>query len=747
MNPLLQVKLRMSKEKNNQKPAPRNLKSKEIVTTGQIDELVFNLKSIINYYASTPKIISGILIDVEYNDIVAKSNRIKRVLKEKGKSTNDTIVGARFSDQSDDDKCHIITHYVKKETVHTLIEELGVIKQFLQEQLSGEANSTNFSAADNTIDYTGYKLNKNSIRELIIDCSKIRRFATPNVQGTAKQEQFIITFYNTEVSLHDILSKIGLDARTKRYSYYGDNTISTDNTVYDVLVNTIPYLISMVSSDISTLSLRDVVEKDMEIYDIPDPNNEPIIGVIDTVFDESVYFSKWVEYHEFLDDYEKAAYSSNRNDHGTMVSSIIVDGTRMNPWLEDGCGRFRVRHFGVTNNKISISRLVKKIADIINNNTDIHVWNLCLGTEEEVSNNFISYDGAFLDELQSKKNVIFVISGTNDNNPGKERIRIGSPADSLNSVIVNSVKRDGSPASYSRKGEVLSFFNKPDVSYYGGDYDERIKVYSSSGEQYECGTSFAAPWISRKLCYLIDVIGLPREVAKALIIDSAAGWEYKQTTYKNRDLVGFGIVPIDVNEILSSKNDEIRFTVFGASESYKTVNYSLPVPKDDGQKYPYVARATICYFPECSRTQGVDYTNRELSLKFGRVDTEGKILDINENTQDLPGKYVDERKSRKDFRKWENTKFISTLLKKNRPLKCYEDRYWGISIISKERLTNKTEKPLNYGVVITLKEIAGINRIQDFIKACTFRGWIVTEINVDNRLELYNSNQEDIVFD
>ena len=49
--------------------------------------------------------------------------------------------------------------------------------------------------------------------------------------------------------------------------------------------------------------------------------------------------------------------------------------------------------------------------------------------------------------------------------------------------------------------------------------------------------------------------------------------------------------------------------------------------------------------------------------------------------------------------------------------------------------------------MITLKEIAGINRIQDFIKACTFRGWIVTEINVDNRLELYNSNQEDIVFD
>ncbi len=31
----------------------------------------------------------------------------------------------------------------------------------------------------------------------------------------------------------------------------------------------------------------------------------------------------------------------------TAVSYIIVDGPRGNPELADGCGRFRVRHFGV----------------------------------------------------------------------------------------------------------------------------------------------------------------------------------------------------------------------------------------------------------------------------------------------------------------------------------------------------------------------------------------------------------------
>ena len=54
---------------------------------------------------------------------------------------------------------------------------------------------------------------------------------------------------------------------------------------------------------------------------------------------------------------------------------------------------------------------------------------------------------------------------------------------------------------------------------------------------------------------------------------------------------------------------------------------------------------------------------------------------------------------------------------------------------------------LNFGVVVTLKEISGVNRIQDFIKACTLRGWIVNELNVENQIEIYNNNQEEITFE
>ena len=38
------------------------------------------------------------MIDVWYNDIIAKSNRVRELLKPSKHSTNDTVVGARFSD-------------------------------------------------------------------------------------------------------------------------------------------------------------------------------------------------------------------------------------------------------------------------------------------------------------------------------------------------------------------------------------------------------------------------------------------------------------------------------------------------------------------------------------------------------------------------------------------------------------------------------------------------------------------------
>lgn len=620
MNPLLQVKLRFTGEKNTQKPGARNLRAKAETSTEKIDELIDSLRAVLRFYKDNSRITNNVMIDVWYNDIIAKSNRVRELLKPSKHSTNDTVVGARFSDAPEGEENHIITHYVDEKTICKTIEELQVAKEFLLKRLGGKATPMNFTEPNCSIDYEGFSIGKGKLRDLIIDCSVVEKFDVPRVTSIPDRDNFLITFYKSELSLSLLLEKLRVDDTQLPYMAYGDNTISVTRDLFEIINDKIPYMISMISTDISSITLEDIYPKSRDEYDIPEPQNEPVIGVIDTFFDESVYFSKWVDNKDYISDLEKYQNDLTLRDHGTEVTSIIVDGPRMNPWLDDGCGRFRVRHFGVCSSRISTIRLVKKIKDIVNENPDIHVWNLSLGTDDEVSKNFVSFDAAALDEIQAKKNVIFVVSGTNDNREIQEGIlKVGAPADSLNSLVVNSVRRDGQPAGYSRKGNILSFYNKPDISYYGGDFNDRITAYTSYGTEEVYGTSFAAPWISRKMCYLIDVMGMPKEIAKALIIDSAASWDYKTMSANNKSIMGYGVVPIDIRKIVETESDEIRFVVYGTSDSYRTANYAIPVPKDDDNKYPYIARATLCYFPKCSRTQGVDYTDRELSLKFGRI--------------------------------------------------------------------------------------------------------------------------------
>ena len=747
MNNLLRIKLIFNNEPNRSKGGARNLNKTRTTRSSTISNLIDNLLKIKDFFEGN-KFINKILVDAYYNDIISKSGRIRSVLTKSGDCSN-YIVGARFSDDESEKAKHIITYYIKKEDINSATKKLKDAKSLIDDQLNGEATALNFDSADKTINYSKYETSKSKLRDVIIDCSAIEKFDVPNAVSEINKEQIIVTFFQTQLDINNLLQTLGITNEKYIFYYVDKNTLSVSKDVYNILLRNVPYLISMATSDLSSITPYEINELSAPYPSIPDPKNEPTIGVIDTMFDTKVYFSKWVEYKEELDEVERYFLKEEHYNHGTAVSSIIVDGPSLNPELDDGCGRFKVRHFGVCPGRITPSRLIRKIEKIVNENRDIRVWNLSLGTEEEVSKNFISFDAAILDDIQKEKNVIFVIAGTNDND--RSRInelykRVGSPADSLNSIVVNSVRKNGKPAIYSREGKILSFFNKPDVSYYGGDFDERINVFTNNGIEGQYGTSFAAPWITRKLSYLIDVMGFSREIAKALIIDSAAGWEFAKSDRRTRNVIGYGVVPIRIEKILETNNSEIRFAIQGISNTYTTSNYAIPVPKD-ADKTNYIARATLCYFPECSRLQGVDYTQRELSIKFGRITKKG-IKDINENTQDDNDSFNSERKARNDFRKWENTKFISNLLKeKAKSFKAYNEGYWGLALTSKERRTIAKQEDLNFGVVITLKNIKGENRINDFIHACLLRGYIVNEVKIDNQLQIYEEAQEDITFD
>lgn len=739
MNKILQLKGQFNHKPNGSRPGPTNLPKNKKVSSEHIDYLIANLKNILSYWENDSRI-GGALVSVHYVFVVAKSNRLKTILGEGSRNPNESIRGAKF-EGGGADRHHVFTHFVSLNAIRRSIDLLSECLRIVNARYSGTITYSDLEKINKSKNDIG-KLKRTVFAKAIVDSYWVNSFEIDRA-NMLDVDRAVITLYRTNVPVKKILETVGIDANA--VNMLDETTVWLDRNQLELLYNkNMSYLIAMQITDWSRVDYGSIVQEyDDGRINIPHPKNEPYIGVIDTQFDTDVYFSEWVEYENCLsDDIEIELRDKN---HGTAVTSIIVDGPSFNPDLQDNCNRFRVKHFGVCKaDGFSVFSILKMIRDIVARNRDIKVWNLSLGSYIEIEQNFISPAAAELDRIQYQYDVMFVVAGTNKGNR-KGTVKIGSPADSLNSLVVNSVGFDGKPASYTRVGPVLDFFYKPDVCYYGGDDRQGIMVCEPLGEKMVVGTSFAAPWITRKIAYLIYIMGFSREVAKALIIDSAAGWERKDiSSYK----MGYGIVPIKIDDILSSKDNEIKFILSGSIEEYETFTYNIPVPQDK-KGFPYFAKATLAYFPKCDRNQGVDYTSTEMDIHFGRiVEKDGRVTvkSIDNNVQaeeDFLQLY--EANMREFYRKWDNIKHISEKIKANaKQKKVYESGMWGLSIKTKERTDPNAGKGLQFGVIVTLYEMNGINRINEFIKMCMMRNWLVNAVDIQNQLDVYNLAEEEV---
>jgi hypothetical protein len=114
--------------------------------------------------------------------------------------------------------------------------------------------------------------------------------------------------------------------------------------------------------------------------------------------------------------------------------------------------------------------------------------------------------------------------------------------------------------------------------------------------------------------------------------------------------------------------------------------------------------------------------------------------------QTVSGAWTLEGDARKLFRKWDNTKHIREKFGDSlKPRKSYESGMWGVSVKRKERLEKK--KPVRFGLVVTLKEVNGVNRINDFMQQARLANWVVSEINVEAQVDIYQKLQEEITFE
>ena len=111
MNSILELKgkrfIQESRHGNFGGPAMNSTKT---VSAKNIQKLIDDLTRVKKFWNENPHPFKGILLNVHYNKIVAKSNRIAGLLK--GKESNHSIVGAKYNNEK---TSHIITN--NKETI------------------------------------------------------------------------------------------------------------------------------------------------------------------------------------------------------------------------------------------------------------------------------------------------------------------------------------------------------------------------------------------------------------------------------------------------------------------------------------------------------------------------------------------------------------------------------------------------------------------------------------------------------
>lgn len=141
----------------------------------------------------------------------------------------------------------------------------------------------------------------------------------------------------------------------------------------------------------------------------------------------------------------------------------------------------------------------------------------------------------------------------------------------------------------------------------------------------------------------------------------------------------------------------------------------------------------------------------ELNLQFGRIQDNGELNDIKGDRQNRDEilnsekNYLLEKEARNQFRKWDNVKYTAeSVTKKMIAKNSYTNKNWGMEIKTNNRLNPSDGEGIRFGVVVTLKEMNGINRIDEFIKNCTSNRWLVNVIDVENKIDFHQKINEEI---
>lgn len=411
--------------------------------------------------------------------------------------------------------------------------------------------------------------------------------------------------------------------------------------IYEALFSIEPMPKYVVSLD----SLKD--DANIDIFAPINGQRYETLGILDNGIAHIPHLSPWLPEKRWS-VYPEAVISPT---HGTFVAGIALYGDACEK--QDWVGHKGIKLFDATvfpdtaKEGLDEDELIENIREAIKaNHHEVKIWNLSISITRPVCDIKFSDLAIALDSLQDENNILICKSAGNCDNfvTGRPKGRIHEGADSIRSLVVGSVAHDkgnddfaeiDNPSPFSRIGPGPEFVIKPEVSHYGGNAGVNkdgelvttgVTSFSASGELARgVGTSFSTPRIAALATGLYQELEEDFDplLLKGLIVHSASYAENLQIPVTERTKqLGFG-VPKNVPQILY--NDPYEATLIlrdtlSKREYIDIMDFPMPKSLIRGGYYTGQIIATLVYDPILDPTQGIEYCQSNVDVKFGSYD-------------------------------------------------------------------------------------------------------------------------------
>jgi hypothetical protein len=402
-------------------------------------------------------------------------------------------------------------------------------------------------------------------------------------------------------------------------------------------------------------------------------------------------------------------------EHGLAVTSALLFGP-LQPGEEAPTPLCRVDHYRIADRTLleddtaKLLPLLERIRQVLVQQRYDFV-NLSMGPEVCVEDNDVHPWTSVLDPLFAANATFVTVAAGNHGN--EESNRISPPADCVNALAIGAVDAQhfwARRASYSAIGPGRSpGVIKPDALHFGGSdcipADEFFVVAGPEDVDGKTpirgtwGTSLAAPATLRTAIGLRAAYGpsLSPVALKALLLHTC------EEGFDERVECGWGRIATDLDEVMLTRDDEVRVLFRGTFEPGQRVRMPIPFPAA-GVPGEITLRSTFCFLSRTDPEHPLSYTRSGLEITF-RPDASSRRDAAQQNPDSFPlfraKDYRTEAQLRNDAHKWETTLQVVETFPGDRMMDPVFDVFYNARVGG--RRAGERAESIPYALVVTLR--------------------------------------------